>query len=385
MIKILHFITDTNIGGAGNLLCNQINGLNDKQFDIFVALPKDSLLIKKLKSLPCRIIECKYGADRSLSIESINENYRIIKKINPDIVHSHGSLSSRIAATMIKIPCRIFTRHCAPPLSKISQNPLINCAFNIANNTLSTSIIAVSEFAKQNLIEMGAPPQKITTIINGVPPLRVLDDDEKVFFRARYGLSKENFVISYFARLEKIKGHKTLLEAAKICKKWHPNFRFLIVGAGHCEKNLKEYAQYLDVCDVVNFIGFQTDVAPIFNITDINLNCSYASETASLSLSEGMSLGIPSITSDIGGNPYMVKNGENGLLFPAKNADALAMAIIRLYRDKNLYKKCFHGALVRYQTELNDKIMCQKIKSFYLTEYRKSKNKSLAHKIPNHR
>jgi glycosyltransferase involved in cell wall biosynthesis len=373
MIKILHFITDTNIGGAGNLLCNQIKGLNKKQFAIFVALPKGSLLIQRLKSLPCRIIECKYGADKSLSIESINENYQIIKKVNPDIVHSHGSLSSRIAATISKIPCRIFTRHCAPPLSKIAQNSLIKFAFKVVNDVLSTAIIAPSEFAKQNLIEMGASPQKIATIINGASPLRTLDDDEKEFLRARYGLEKENFVISYFARLEEIKGHKTLLEAAKICKKWHPNFRFLIVGSGHLEKNLKEYAQYLDVCDVVHFVGFQNDVAPIFNITDINLNCSYGSETAPLSLSEGMSLGTPSITSHIGGNPYMVKNEENGLLFPAHNPESLADAIIRLYYDKKLYTQCSIGALTRYKTEFNDKLMCQKMNDFYLTEYRKAK------------
>ena len=52
-------------------------------------------------------------------------------------------------------------------------------AFKVVNDVLSTAIIAPSEFAKQNLIEMGASPQKIATIINGASPLRTLDDDEK--------------------------------------------------------------------------------------------------------------------------------------------------------------------------------------------------------------
>lgn len=374
MIKILHFISDTNIGGAGNLLCEQIKGLDKRKFTFFVALPRGSMLIKKLGTLPCKIIECKYGADSSFSPESIKESYRIIKKIKPDIVHSHGSLSSRIAATALKIPCRVFTRHCAMPLSKIRRHPLSKMAIGRAYGILSTAMISTADCAKQNLIDMGCSAQKITTVLNGVAPIRILSENEKIYYRAKYGLTNDNFVISYFARLEEIKGHKTLLRAAKICKKYYPNFRFFIVGTGSQEQNLKEYARALYVDDTVLFLGFRDDVAPIFNITDVNVNCSDASETASLALSEGMSIGLPSVASDIGGNPCMVKNCENGLLFPSKNPDALAMALIRLYRDKALYEKCSQGALVRYKTELNNKCMCLKMNNFYLSEYRKSKN-----------
>lgn len=374
MIKILHFITDTNIGGAGNLLYQQIKGLDCQKFSIYVALPHNSALIKKLSKLPCIIIKCKYGANTSFSMESMKENYQIIKKIRPDIVHSHGSLSSRIASTALKIPCRIFTRHCAPQPPNLYKNPIVKYAFGITNYLLSTKAIASAECAKQNLIEMGCNKEQIVTIINGVPPCRILTDDEKAFLRAKYGLTKDNFIISYFARIEKYKGHKTLLDAAKICKKYYPNFRFFIVGTGSFETKLKNYSNKIGISDIVHFTGFCEDVSPIFNITDINVNCSYVSETASLSLSEGMSLGIPSVVSNIGGNPYMIKNTVNGLVFPARNTDALAMALIRLYRDKELYKKCSHGALTRYQEELNDKIMCKKMTEFYLREYKQSKS-----------
>ena len=84
MIKILHFITDTNIGGAGNLLIQQINGLDNSHFDFTVALPKGSKLLDKL---PCKIIECEHSADKSFSLKSIIENFKIINKIKPDIVN----------------------------------------------------------------------------------------------------------------------------------------------------------------------------------------------------------------------------------------------------------------------------------------------------------
>ena len=373
MIKILHFITDTNIGGAGNLLYQQIKGINYKNFHITVALPKDSALIKKLSPLPCQIITLNHGANRSFSFESIIENYKTIEKVHPDIVHSHGSLSSRIAAGIFKIPCRVFTRHCAPPIPKYMKNPLSKWTFGKINDVLSTSIIAVSPYTKKYLIELGCDENKIKTIMNGCAPLRYLSDDEKEFLRTKYGLTKENFVISYFARLEEIKGHKTLLQAAKICKNKHPNLRLFIVGIGSYEEILKKYATEIGINDIVHFVGFCDDVAPIFNITDVNVNCSYISETASLSLSEGMSIGIPSIVSNTCGNPYMVKSEENGLLFPTQNANALANAIIRLYKDKNLYQKCSLGAYKRYREELNDKIMCKEMTRFYFMEIEKSK------------
>ena len=161
MIKILHFITDTNIGGAGNLLYQQVKGLDKSKFEIFVALPHGSALTKKLKSLPCKIIQFKQGADKSFSIKNIIENYKIIKKVSPNIVHSHGSLSSRIAATLLNIPCRIFTRHCDPPTPKALKNPLSKRIIGTINNTLSTSIIATAECAKESLIEMGCNKEKM--------------------------------------------------------------------------------------------------------------------------------------------------------------------------------------------------------------------------------
>lgn len=373
MIKILHFITDTNIGGAGNLLCNQIKNMNMGEFSITVALPQKSDLIKKLAPLPCSLIECQHSADMSFSVASIKENIKIIQEVKPDIVHSHASFSSRIAATLLKVPCRIFTRHCVFPVSDIYKSPIIKLGFRAANDIFSTSIVTVADSARKNLLDMGCRDKMITTIINGSEQIREFSPEEIAFVREKYGLSRKNFVISIFARLEEYKGQKTFLKAAQICKKYYPNFRFFIVGDGSQRKELEKLSKSLGIDDIVHFTGFCTDTAPIFNITDLNVNCSYGTETSSLALSEGMSLGIPAVASDYGGNPHMVKNAVNGLLFPARNAEALAMAIIRLYRDTGLYSKCSLGALRRYKEEFTAQVMTEKMMNLYKKEYAKTK------------
>ena len=373
MIRLLHFITDTNVGGAGRLLCNQIKNMAGSDFEISVALPRESALITELRPLPCTLIKCRCGADSSFSRESFIEDYGIIKKLRPDIVHSHGSLSSRVAATALGVPTRIFTRHCIFPVAPSISSPLLRWSFGKVNNILSTSMIAVADEARRDLIEMGCNKQKITTVINGTEPIIPTSEVQKTYIRQELGLNEDSFVISIFARLEEYKGHRTLLHAARICKRFYPNFRFIIVGDGTERAALEELADLFGIKDVVLFLGFCPDVSPIFNVTDVNVNCSYQSETSSLSLCEGMSLGIPSVASDCGGNVHMVKNAVNGLLFPRQNAEALAMALIRLYRDRELYKKCSLGALKRYNEEFTARAMTQKMMDLYKKEYIKSK------------
>ena len=373
MIKILHFISDSNVGGAGKLLCNLIEHMDNSKFHTAVALPMGSALIPMLEPLPCEIIKLSSEPDRSFSPKGYAEATEVIKRLDPDIVHSHASLSSRIAATALGIPCRIFTKHCAFPPSKASNFAPLKIGFGIANGLLSTAVIATAESARRALISEGYDKARIITILNGAPPLPLLSENEKAMIRAQYGLSKRDFVISIFARLEEYKGHKTLLEAARICKKHYSDFKFFIVGDGSCRDELIKYAKALKIEDTVHFTGFLADVSKIFNITNLNVNCSTLSETSNLSLCEGMSLGIPCVVSDCSGNSQMVENAKNGLLFPVGNADALAECLMRLYRDKALYKKCALGAYRRYKDRLSAQIMAQKMMALYKNEYRKSR------------
>lgn len=374
MIKILHFITDTNVGGAGRLLCNQIKNMAWNDFEISVALPKSSALLKELRGLPCSVIGCEHACDVSFSLDSVIEDYKIIKKVHPDIVHSHASLSSRIAASALGVPSRIFTRHCAFPVPSVMKSPMVSSILGACQGILSTHIIAVADAAKENLLDMGCNERMISTVINGVEPISILDSDKKSYLRAINGLDEGNFVVSIFARLEKYKGHRTLLDAAAICLKHFPDFRFFIVGDGSERDNLMNMARELKIEDFVHFLGFCEDISPILNITDVNVNCSYGTETSSLALSEGMSLGIPCVASNYGGNPHMVKNCINGLLFQTNNADALASCLIRLKCDKALYKECSAGAYKRYREEFNAQIMSQKMIELYVKEYQRHKN-----------
>ena len=355
MIKVLHILSDTNIGGAGKLLLNQLKHFNRRKFDIKVILPKDSLLKPEVEELNFEVIETLNGADKSLDFKAIPEFMRIFKCERPQIVHCHSSLSARIAAWLKRVPKRIFTKHCVEGSGKLH---------GILGNLLSTNIIATDFASKEALVQSGIKQKKITVIINGSEPLRRLNNNEKSDVRKQFEIANNDFVFGIVGRLAPIKGQRYFIEAAKIIMEKYNNCKFIIVGTGSDEEMLKQLAVDLKVAGKVIFTGFLSDIAPVVNIMDIVVNCS-DSETSCLALSEGFSLGKPVIATDGGGNPYMVSDFQNGLLVPIRDTIATAIAMEKIMADKPLYSEMSEIAYKHYTEKFTAEKMTRQVEDIY--------------------
>jgi len=372
MIKILNVLTDSNIGGAGRLLVNYLHNFDRTRFDSAVVLPKDSRLIPAVRAEGYDVIETEYGRDKSWDRRAVGELRRIIRDYRPDIVHTHSSLSARVAAWQCGVPARFYTRHCAfEPSRKLTTFPgkQLN---GLMNRVLSTDIVAVAEAAKQNLTDTGVPEKLITVIINGVEPLRETSPEENAALRDELGIGREDFVCGIVARLEDYKGHSYLLESAKTVLASHPGAVFLIVGEGTERERLEKQAAESGIAGQVIFTGFCDDVAPYYGIMDLNLNCSWGTETSSLALSEGMSVGVPAVATTYGGNPYMITEGVNGLLVPEKDAPAMADAVLRIMDDPELLKRLSDGARRLYREKFTARAMTEQLEALYEAAYARS-------------
>jgi len=84
--------------------------------------------------------------------------------------------------------------------------------------------------------------------------------------------------------------------------------------------------------------GFRSDIPNLMRCADIGVLCS-ETESAPLTLLEGMSSGLPMVSTKVGGVHEIINDGENGLLVPPKHPEELALAILHLYRDKELRNK----------------------------------------------
>ena len=369
-IRILHVLSDTNIGGAGRLLYNLARSIDESRLEFIYAFPEGSQLIGLFKQQDpeSKIYTFTHGKDRSFDLAAIKELIKMIKTVSPDILHAHSSFFARVAARLSGIdkPRIVYTKHCVFDSPRIVKSKLFKKAYATIDQMFCGRIVAVADCAKEKLAEYGIDPDRVTVIINGVEPLEKISEPEKLKIREELNIHPDAFVVGISARLEECKGHATLLRAAWLTKKNKvDNVVFLIVGGGSCERSLNELSSELEISDRVIFTGFQNNVARNVNIFDVNVNCSTGTETSSLAISEGLSLGKPIIASDFGGNPNMVKEGVSGFLFPKRDFMALYDKIMLIKNDKSLLKRLSENAEKDFSERFSALLMASQYEKFY--------------------
>lgn len=347
MIKVLNIISDTNIGGAGRALLNYLAHYDRAEFENAVILPQGSELKPRLDALGVRVIEADIAADKSFSPKDTGKLKALIKAEAPDVVHTHGSLTGRMAAKRSGVRT-VVTRHSAFPFSKkITKTPL-KLGYKYLYEHYADRIIAISPAGAELLYEIGVRPERVDVMMNGAEPVTRLGDKEREELRQSFGVDKETFLLGVLARIEEYKGHDDMLSALAILRGEGRNVKLLIAGTGSYEAALKEKISKLGLEDAAIMAGFRSDVGAVLSAMDLQLNASYVSETSSLSIIEGFSISLPALCSRASGNPYLVNEGVSGLLFEPRSAEDMA-AKIRLVMDSpELYASLSRGALREY-------------------------------------
>lgn len=364
MIKVLNIISDSNIGGAGRCVLNFLKYYNREEFEVKVVVPRGSLLIPEIKKLDTGVIEADGIAEKSFSKEAVRNLKRIIKTENPDVVHTHGNLSGRVAAKLCgkKI---IYTRHSVFPVSPKISKGIGKLANKMINEYLSDDIMAVAQAAKDNLTDGGISANKVKVILNGVEKVKECTEEENAETRIKYGINENDFVVGIMARMEPYKGHKYLVEAAEILKNKGKNIKVLIIGTGVSETELKAIVKEKALENTVVFTGFISDIRRMLGVIDLQANASYGTEATSLALLEGMSLGIPAVVSNYGGNPGVITNGENGYIFNLKDSADMARYIEILMDDKEKYEYMKKRSVEIFEEKFTAEIYARNIEKIY--------------------
>ena len=365
MIRILNIISDTNIGGAGRVILNYLRYADRNKFETLVAIPRGSLLKPLLEEAEVTVYEVDGMADCSYASQDVKALQALIRQVKPDLVHTHGALSGRIAAKRCRVPV-VYSRHSAFPVPAKLKYPPGRWVNKLLNEHYADHIIAVSPATRDNLTEGGISPKKITVVMNGVAPVSPISDEEKAALRQSLGLGKDVFTFGILARIEDYKGHLYLVYAAKLLKdRGYSNFRILVAGTGAFEEEVTRAVTEMGVEDVVQMLGFRSDAAALLNILDVQLNASYGTEATSMALLEGMSLGLPTIASDYGGNPFVITSGQNGLLFPSKDSAALADAMAELMDHPEEVAIMREKALETYQSRFTGEVFARNTEQIY--------------------
>lgn len=364
MIRVLNVISDSNVGGAGRVLLNYLRYTDAAQFETLVAVPRGSLLKAPLEEAGGRVCEVDGLAERSYHRDDVRTLEALIDRVRPDIVHTHGALSGRIAGRR-RGKTVIYTRHSVFPVPAKLRYPPGRWVNKLVNEHYADHIIAVSPAAKDNLTDAGISPKKITVILNGVAPVERAGEAERAALRKSLGLAPGDFVAGIAARIEPYKGHLLIVEAAEALRAAGRPLKVLVAGTGSCEDELRREVERRGLGDTVLLLGFRSDVGALLSVMDVQLNASWGTEATSLALLEGMSLGLPGVVSDYGGNPWLFTDGDNGFVFPSGDAAALARALGRAMDEPETLEKMRRRAREVFHARFTGEQFARNIETVY--------------------
>ena len=197
-------------------------------------------------------------------------------------------------------------------------------------------IICVSKEIAGNLKSIGVPENKITVISSGIY-LNEFNKKDGGIDATKNQYSKPIIISVGVLRINK--GFDYLIGAFKKVLEKFNSTTFFIIGDGSEKTNLMKQAQEIGQ---IKFLGRQDHdkVIEYLKAADIFALASVSTEGdregTPISIMEAMAAGLPIVATKVGGNPYLIKEGENGLLVEEKNSELLAKAMIKLIGDENL-------------------------------------------------
>ena len=168
------------------------------------------------------------------------------------------------------------------------------------------------------------------------------------------GVTKQPRKLLFVGRLSNEKGLNVLLDSLAALSSETHDIKLTVLGDGPSRKDLEKQAQDLNLNDVVIFKGFvdQPTIRNHLNDSDIFILPSFA-EGIPVSLMEAMAIGVPVITTYVGGISELVVDGETGLLCYASDSDGLANAIKTYLSDQELLQQIVTKARHHVETEFD--------------------------------
>jgi len=384
-------------GGAATSLYDLILGLDKSRYEPYVLFYKPDYYCDKFEAIGAKVLVLsqKYPLfERTLHYfytEDIRKRYgKVIWKVywlshviyltskvmalfrqhHIDLIHNNDNLMmdrfTILAAKLAGIKQVCHMRSCGDLSSKFRQR--------MAESV--NAFIYVSRYVEKYYLHEGIPLEKGQVAYEGfdATPFQQVTQQQITAIRQEFGVRDDEILISNLGRIVKCKGQDYFLEAIVRVVQQQPNVKALVVGDygyGYSEeeknypKRLKQIIADGNIEQNVVFAGFRADTVVIMSASDIVVHASSDPEPFGRVPIEGMLAGRPVVATAIGGPCETVDDHETGLLVPAKDADAMADAILKLIQNPELARTMGQKARIQAQKRFSVKQHVQAVQDIY--------------------
>lgn len=373
-MRVLHLLK-TAVGASWAL--RQTTELVKLGVEVHLALP-DGPMVLKYQQAGVKV----HLFDPSLSIKYPWENISkirvlraLVAEIQPDIIHSHFVITTLLMRLGLKksyIP-RIF--HVPGPLH-LEHSLFRNIEIGLANNR--DYWLASCLWTKTRYECSGIAKDRIGLAYYGV-------NEDDFFFKSapefnlksELNLSKDSFIVGmvayfyapkkYLGQSRGLKGHEDLIDAIAIVKQSHPQVRCVFVGGswGNTQnyfEQVKAYAKQQCDEDCI-FLGLRNDVPQLYPQFDLAVHPSHSENVGGAV--ESMYAQVATLTTNVGGFPDLVVEGETGYMVEAKSPKQLANKIIQAIEHPLEKQRQIENALVKVTQVMNVQQNAKQVYNFY--------------------
>jgi glycosyltransferase involved in cell wall biosynthesis len=330
--RVLILIKGLGRGGAEQLLASALpyhaDGLH---YELAYRLPWKDALVPQLRraGLP---VHCLEGAK---GVGWVARLRRLVEDRGIDLIHSHSptvAVAARMA-TPRKVR-HVYTEHNLWE----RYHPMTYWA-NALTFPRSDHVFAVSEHVRDSIRYprplRGLRMPTVEVLYHGIDPSDVVGWQGVDGVRAELGIDPDAPVVGTVANFKTHKRLDRMLRVADLVRRRVPDVRFVLVGTGALEDNIRRLAHDHDLDRTVVFTGFRDDAQRLTAAFDV-FAMSSEFEGLSVAVIEALALGTPAVVTGVGGMPEVIQDGQQGFVVPPGDTQALADRVVTLLEDEPL-------------------------------------------------
>ena len=336
-MKVIHLISGGDSGGAKTHVLSLLQNLN-KTITAQLVCFRDGPFAQEARSLGIPTMIC--GGNNILRTRRQLTEY--IRQGGYEIIHCHGSRANMIGA-LLRHPTGVpvvTTVHSDYKLDYMGR-PLSHLTFGNINAWALRQLdyrIGVSDAMVDLLIQRGFPPDRFYAIYNGIDFTPAPNQGDRLEYLRSLGadVDQNSVVVGIAARLNPVKDMSTLIRGFAAGYAQCPRLRLVIAGDGEEREKLGDLAKELGVEHQVTFAGWISGgMDRFYSALDINALTSL-SETFPYALTEGARFHLATVSTAVGGIPYLIDQDVNGYLFTPGDWQSLGKYLAALGNDDAL-------------------------------------------------
>ena len=343
--RIYTIISRMNIGGPAVLIAELINNFPENEFE-------HTLITGRCTQNERDFLENLALCGSTIYLENLNRKIfllddlrtfiqlcKILRVGRPDLVHTHtskagviGRLATRLASPNTKI-VHTFHGHLLYGYFPRWKRALVILVEKVLSR-ITDSYVSVATNVERDLREVGIGNHRPWVVIE--PGVELHRSAEKEILGNGLQHLENYFTITWIGRFTDIKNPLLAVESyAKMLSNFNGSTRMIMAGAGELLEDAKILASNLNLN--IEFLGWIEDVAPLLSVSDVLLMTS-KNEGMPVVIVEAASLGVPTLSTSVGGVGEFIADGQTGWLVN-QDQEEIGLQLLKIYGDKDLLSR----------------------------------------------